>query len=248
MAEKVLGYYPYEDKYVCPVCNTKDIRGDQIKKHFQKNSDLKAVDKFYEENLVNIDNYLESLLSLESSSFKLHTKYLLENKNTSDNLPSYNSQNFLNQQTNKEEKAYLAKLKKLHKYIEPLKTFINDNGDKDQKKLFKFKNLVEILEDRNPTKRLDMKKLLKCEAVIKKMNLGLKCMYCDFKSKEKNGMMRHIDSEHGEQKHKCPVCDSEHSTKPALLDHINKVHGNHFFLKDLFIIGISKGVHTYKTK
>ena len=78
----------------------------------------------------------------------------------------------------------------------------------------KFKNLVDILEDRDPTKRLDMKVLLKCEAVIKTMNLNWKCMYCDFKSKEKKLLMRHIDLEHGEKKHKCPVCDSEQSTKP----------------------------------
>ena len=122
--EQVIGYYPYEDKYVCPVCNSKDIRGDQIRKHFQKNSDLKAVDKFYKDklnNLANSDDYLENLLSLQSSSVKLHTKYLLENGHTSDDLPSYNSKKFLNQQNNKKEKAYLAKLRKLQKYVKPLK-------------------------------------------------------------------------------------------------------------------------------
>ena len=122
--EQVIGYYPYEDKYVCPVCNSKDIRGDQIRKHFQKNSDLKAVDKFYKDklnNLANSDDYLENLLSLQSSLVKLHTKYLLENGHTSDDLPSYNSNFFLNQQNNKKEKAYLAKLRKLQKYVKPLK-------------------------------------------------------------------------------------------------------------------------------
>ena len=102
--EHVVGYYPYDDKYVCPVCNAQDIRGSQIKKHFQKNSDLKAVDQFYEHNLANSDEYLKNVLSLESSLVQLHTKYLLDNKYSSNDLPSYNSVNFLCQQTDKEER------------------------------------------------------------------------------------------------------------------------------------------------
>ena len=187
MTKRVLGYYPSDDKYICPVCNAKNIRGDQIKKHFQKNSDLKAVDKFYEDNLANSDDYLENLLSLESSSVKMHTKYLLDNRHSSSDLPSYNSPNFLCQQIDEEEKAYLAKIKKLKKFIEPLKNFISENRNQNQNNLIKLKNLIEVLENTNHAKRLDMTALLKCEAIIKKMNLGnvWKCKYCDFSSEQK---------------------------------------------------------------
>ena len=249
MTEQVLGYYPSDDKYICPVCKAENIRGYQIKKHFQKNSDLKAVDQFYENNLANSDDYLENLMSLESSSVKMHTKYLLDNKHSSSDLPSYNSPNFLCQQTDKQEKAYLAKIKKLKKFIEPLKNFISENRNQNQKNLIKLKNLIEVLENKNHAKRLDMTALLKCEAIIKKMNLGnvWKCKYCDFSSEQKKELMLHIESMHHAKMHKCPKCVSELETKIKLVHHINNVHGCTFFKRDLVIIGCSKGVYTYKT-
>ena len=42
-------------------------------------------------------------------------------------------------------------------------------GNEDQEKLGKMKKLMDILS--NPTKRLPMETLLKCEAVLERMNL-----------------------------------------------------------------------------
>ena len=106
------------------------------------------------------------------------------------------------------------------------------------------------MENTNPAKKLDMMKLLKCEALIKKMNLGgnvWNCIDCDFSSEQKRALMVHIGSTHLKDKHKCPKCLSEHETKPNLVHHINNVHECTFSNRDLIIIGCSKGVYNYKT-
>ena len=70
-----------------------------------------------------------------------------------------------------EEQAYLDKLQKLSRYVEPLRRMINrlsTDKDEDHKKdISKMKNLLEILTDHN--KRLPMATLLKCEQVLEKL-------------------------------------------------------------------------------
>ncbi len=60
-------------------------------------------------------------------------------------------------------------MKQLGKYIEPLSRMIAKIGNEDQEKLGKMKKLMDILS--NPSKRLPMETLLKCEAVLERMNL-----------------------------------------------------------------------------
>ena len=177
---------------------------------------------------------------------------MLDHKNSSDDLPSYNSINFFCQQNNKEEKAYMAKIKKLQKFIEPLKIFIFENEQKNLKNLAKFKKLVEILEIRDHTQRLNMKVLVNCEAVIEKMKLDgkldghvHKCIQCDFSSSQQYDLVMHIESEHSD-KHKCPECDSELKEKPEFLQHVNSVHGYSFSIRHLINTGSSKGAKIYK--
>ncbi|CAC5382032.1 MED15 [Mytilus coruscus] len=72
-----------------------------------------------------------------------------------------------------EEQAYLDKLQKLSRYVEPLRRMIkrlSTDKDEDHKKdISKMKNLLEILTD--PSKRLPMATLLKCEQVLEKLEL-----------------------------------------------------------------------------
>lgn len=68
-----------------------------------------------------------------------------------------------------EDQAYLDKVKQLGRYIEPLSKMIAKIGDEDQEKLGKMKKLMDILS--NPTKRIPMETVLKCEAVLERMNL-----------------------------------------------------------------------------
>ena len=68
-----------------------------------------------------------------------------------------------------DEQAYLEKVKQLGKYIEPLRRMIARIGNEDQEKLGKMNKLMDILS--NPNKRMPMETLLKCEAVLEKMNL-----------------------------------------------------------------------------
>ncbi|GAB1607364.1 mediator of RNA polymerase II transcription subunit 15-like isoform X2 [Argonauta hians] len=72
-----------------------------------------------------------------------------------------------------EDQAYLDKLKQLSKFIDPLrrmirKTETEEDNKKDQS--HKMKNLLEILSD--PSKRLPMATLLKCEQALLKMELS----------------------------------------------------------------------------
>merc|ERR1719479_90616 len=67
------------------------------------------------------------------------------------------------------EQEYLDKVKQLGKYIEPLRRMIARIGNEDQEKLQKMNKLMDILS--NPNKRMPMETLLKCEAVLEKMNL-----------------------------------------------------------------------------
>merc|ERR1711936_857396 len=73
------------------------------------------------------------------------------------------------QEPRQDEQAYLDKVKALGKYIEPLRRMIARIGNEDQEKLGKMNKLMDILS--NPTKRMPMETLLKCEAVLEKMNL-----------------------------------------------------------------------------
>ncbi|XP_031574247.1 mediator of RNA polymerase II transcription subunit 15-like isoform X2 [Actinia tenebrosa] len=71
-----------------------------------------------------------------------------------------------------EEQAYLEKHKQLSVYIEPLNRMINKmNRDQEHSTndLKKLKNFLDILT--NPSKRLSLAVLEKCEQVLKKMNL-----------------------------------------------------------------------------
>merc|ERR1719216_214593 len=74
------------------------------------------------------------------------------------------------QEPRQDEQAYLDKVKALGKYIEPLRRMIARIGNEDQEKLGKMNKLMDILS--NPNKRMPMETLLKCEAVLEKMNLG----------------------------------------------------------------------------
>uniref|UniRef100_A0A6M2DN10 Putative positive cofactor 2 pc2 subunit of a multiprotein coactivator of rna polymerase ii n=1 Tax=Xenopsylla cheopis TaxID=163159 RepID=A0A6M2DN10_XENCH len=68
-----------------------------------------------------------------------------------------------------EEQAYREKARQLSKYIEPLRRMIARIGNDDVEKLSKFKKLLEILS--NPTQRIPLETLLKCEVVLEKMDL-----------------------------------------------------------------------------
>lgn len=70
-----------------------------------------------------------------------------------------------------EEQQYLEKVSQLAKYIEPLKRMIARIGNEDESKLEKMKKLMDILS--NPSKRMPMETLLKCEAVLARMNFDV---------------------------------------------------------------------------
>ena len=67
-----------------------------------------------------------------------------------------------------EDQEYLEKVRQLAKYIEPLQRMIARIGNEDESKLNKMKKLMDILS--NPSKRMPMETLKKCEAVLKRMN------------------------------------------------------------------------------
>ncbi|KAJ9595965.1 hypothetical protein L9F63_012858, partial [Diploptera punctata] len=69
-----------------------------------------------------------------------------------------------------EDQAYKEKVRQLSKYIEPLHRMINRLGNDDVEKLSKMKKLLEILS--NPSKRMPLETLLKCEAVLEKLKRG----------------------------------------------------------------------------
>jgi len=67
-----------------------------------------------------------------------------------------------------EEQLYLEKVRQLSRFIEPLTRLIGRFGDDDSEKLSKMKIMLDILS--NPSKRMPMDTLLKCEAVLEKMD------------------------------------------------------------------------------
>ncbi|KAK4025394.1 hypothetical protein OUZ56_014467 [Daphnia magna] len=67
-----------------------------------------------------------------------------------------------------EEQMYLEKVRQLSRFIEPLTRLIGRFGDDDSEKLSKMKIMLDILS--NPSKRMPMDTLLKCEAVLEKMD------------------------------------------------------------------------------
>ena len=67
-----------------------------------------------------------------------------------------------------EDQQYLEKVRQLGRFIEPLTRLIGRYGDEDSEKLSKMKIMLDILS--NPNKRMAMDILLKCEAVLEKMD------------------------------------------------------------------------------
>merc|ERR1719282_2115528 len=69
-----------------------------------------------------------------------------------------------------EDREYLEKVKSLEKYIEPLRNMIAKIGNEnDQDRLTKMKKLLDILS--NPSRRMPLSTLQKCEDVLKRMAL-----------------------------------------------------------------------------
>ena len=69
-----------------------------------------------------------------------------------------------------EDKEYIDKVKSLEKYIEPLRNMIAKIGsENDQDRLTKMKKLLDILS--NPSRRMPLGTLQKCEDVLKRMAL-----------------------------------------------------------------------------
>ncbi|XP_059483853.1 mediator of RNA polymerase II transcription subunit 15 isoform X2 [Neocloeon triangulifer] len=70
--------------------------------------------------------------------------------------------------SSQEEQVYREKVRQLSKYIEPLRKMIAKIGDEDAERHKKMKNLLELLS--NPTKRMPLETLLKCEKVLEKLD------------------------------------------------------------------------------
>jgi mediator of RNA polymerase II transcription subunit 15 len=70
--------------------------------------------------------------------------------------------------SSQEEQVYRDKVRQLSKYIEPLRKMIARIGDEDAERHKKMKNLLELLT--NPTKRMPLETLLKCEKVLEKLD------------------------------------------------------------------------------
>lgn len=71
-----------------------------------------------------------------------------------------------------EEQLYREKYRQLTKYIEPLKRMvarIANDGKHSEEKLLKMNKLLEILC--NPTQRIPLETLVKCEIALEKMDL-----------------------------------------------------------------------------
>ncbi|KAK4879653.1 hypothetical protein RN001_007799 [Aquatica leii] len=69
-----------------------------------------------------------------------------------------------------EDQAYREKVRQLSKYIEPLRKMIARMGNDGEhvEKLSKMKKLLEILS--NPTQRMPLETLIKCEVVLEKLD------------------------------------------------------------------------------
>ncbi|KAK0179543.1 hypothetical protein PV327_005286 [Microctonus hyperodae] len=69
-----------------------------------------------------------------------------------------------------DDQAYRDKIRQLSKYIEPLRKMITKMGNEGNlDKLSKMNKLLEILS--NPTKRVPLETIIKCEAVLEKLDL-----------------------------------------------------------------------------
>jgi mediator of RNA polymerase II transcription subunit 15 len=75
--------------------------------------------------------------------------------------------------SSQEEQVYRDKVRQLSKYIEPLRKMIAKSGDEDAERNKKMKNLLELLT--NPTKRMPLETLLKCEKVLEKLDFKRVC-------------------------------------------------------------------------
>lgn len=84
-------------------------------------------------------------------------------------LSSANTPNPQDSSSTQDEQAYLEKVRQLAKYIEPLRIMISRIGSSDQVKLDKMKKLLDILS--NPTKRMPIETLKKCEDVLVRLKL-----------------------------------------------------------------------------
>lgn len=69
-----------------------------------------------------------------------------------------------------EDQAYREKIRQLSKYVEPLRKMVSrmDPVGEHVEKLSKMKKLLEILS--NPSQRLPLETLLKCEVVLEKLD------------------------------------------------------------------------------
>lgn len=70
-----------------------------------------------------------------------------------------------------EDQVYRDKVRQLSKYIEPLRKMIARMGNEGEasEKASKMKNLLELLS--NPTKRMPLETILKCQVVLERMDL-----------------------------------------------------------------------------
>lgn len=90
------------------------------------------------------------------------------NSNISLNTPGGPPQTIPSPLSN-DEQAYREKVKKLSRYIEPLRRWIAQLGSADHEKVGKMKKLLEILT--SPGQRITMETLLKCEVVLEKLDI-----------------------------------------------------------------------------
>ncbi|KAK8739770.1 hypothetical protein OTU49_003186 [Cherax quadricarinatus] len=68
-----------------------------------------------------------------------------------------------------EDAAYREKVRQLSKYVVPLRRMIQRIGNEDAEKSKKMKQLHDMLQ--NPTRRMPMDTLLKCERVLEKLDI-----------------------------------------------------------------------------
>ncbi|XP_045605676.1 mediator of RNA polymerase II transcription subunit 15 [Procambarus clarkii] len=81
--------------------------------------------------------------------------------------PSPAAQSISNSQV--EDAAYREKVRQLSKYVVPLRRMIQRIGNEDAEKSKKMKQLHDMLQ--NPTRRMPMETLLKCEIVLEKLEI-----------------------------------------------------------------------------
>ena len=81
-----------------------------------------------------------------------------------------------------EDQMYLEKIRQLSRFIEPLTRLIGRYGDDDSEKLNLSKMKLMLDHLKNPNKRMPMDTLLKCEAVLEKMDFKRVSLSCTFHS------------------------------------------------------------------